>query len=287
MRKLRGFLVIATATVGLTLGTQVTFAQAAWDQTPPVLTVPVKPAFVVGNILAAPDIPPPGGDPTDLFTNGIDQLLTWSATDNVGVSYYATSLIIPACELPVTDPGVQPRRPDTCSATGTDYDGEFGCGSCFPLGFLVTASDQQGNATTKAIPLHLRVTQENNAAGVDAVSPYGRFTYTGTWSTTNCLCFLQGHAARTSSYGARATFTRTYEQGDHVALVMAKGPGRGRAAIRVDGIVVSTIDTFASVNTNRVVVFERMMSAGTHTVSITNLATAGRPRIDLDAAMTN
>jgi hypothetical protein len=29
------------------------------------------------------------------------------------------------------------------------------------------------------------------------------------------------------------------------------------------------------------------MSAGTHTVSITNLATAGRAKIDLDAVMTN
>jgi hypothetical protein len=52
-------------------------------------------------------------------------------------------------------------------------------------------------------------------------------------------------------------------------------------------VFLANIDTFAAVNTNRVVVFQRMMPAGTHTVTIVNQATGGRPRIDLDAVMTN
>ena len=75
-------------------------------------------------------------------------------------------------------------------------------------------------------------------------------------------------------------------EGDQVALVMALGPGRGRASIRIDGTWLTNIDTFAAVNTNRVVVFRRM-PAGTHTLTIVNQATPGRPRIDLDAVMTN
>jgi len=83
------------------------------------------------------------------------------------------------------------------------------------------------------------------------------------------------------------TFTRTYEKGDHVAVVMALGPNRGRASIRIDGAWFMNVDTFASVNTNRVVVFQRRMPAGTHTLTILNQATPGRPRIDVDAVMTN
>ena len=51
MRKLKGSFVIATVSVGLMFGTQATFARAALDQTPPSLTVPVRPAFVVGSVV--------------------------------------------------------------------------------------------------------------------------------------------------------------------------------------------------------------------------------------------
>jgi hypothetical protein len=47
------------------------------------------------------------------------------------------------------------------------------------------------------------------------------------------------------------------------------------------------IDTFASVNTNRLVVFERGTTAGVHTIAIVNHATSCRPRIDLDAILIN
>lgn len=66
---------------------------------------------------------------------------------------------------------------------------------------------------------------------------------------------------------------------------MAEGPGRGVASIRLDGRWLMDIDTFAPVNTNRVVVFQRMMTAGTHTLTILNHGTSGRPRIDLDAVL--
>jgi hypothetical protein len=56
-------------------------------------------------------------------------------------------------------------------------------------------------------------------------------TYSGAWGQSNCACFLADHTAFTTTTGARATFTRTYEQGDQVALVMAEGPGRGKASI--------------------------------------------------------
>ncbi|MGZ8610222.1 MAG: hypothetical protein ACXWZU_12440 [Actinomycetota bacterium] len=59
-------------------------------------------------------------------------------------------------------------------------------------------------------------------------------------------------------------------------------PGlRGRASILMDGVLVGTVDTYAPVNTNWIVVFDRTMTAGTHTLTIANQGTPDRPRIDV------
>ena len=92
---------------------------------------------------------------------------------------------------------------------------------------------------------------------------------------------------RTTVKNASAIFTRTYERDDHVALVMAKGPARGKFDVYVDGVKKSTVDTYAATNTNRVIVWDTWMAAGKHTVKVVNLATTNRPRIDLDAVLTN
>jgi hypothetical protein len=280
-----GFLV-GLAAVGLlavlqvpTAGVPAPAAASPVDQTPPVLTVPVKPAFVVGDILAYDESCTFEGVG---FTSNIDQSIRWSATDNVGVWDYDL-YEVPYDREP--EPILQHSQSTQYTyGAGSDYDSTCGGGTS-AMRFWVTARDQSFNATTKVVWPMIAVTEEDNASPTGAA---GQFTYSGTWGIANCTCFLGGHTRRTSAYGARAMFTATYNQGDHVALVMAKGPGRGRASIRVDGVQVATIDTYAAANTNRVVVFERrMMSAGTHTLTIVNLATAGRPRIDVDAVITN
>jgi hypothetical protein len=281
MRNLMRVLTAMTVSLGLMVGVQVPIAHAAFDQSPPALDVEAKPSFVVGNVLA-----PPSDDPELFpFTYGIGQLLTWTATDDVAVCWYDLDLV-PAGGPP--EPILEfSQETQYLFPFGSDYDGSFGGGSLITRGFLVTARDCEYNATTRAVPDRPRVTQEDNASGLFETSPWGQILYTGDWRIGSCACFLQGHTARTTTRGADAEFTRTYEEGDHVALVMAKGPARGRAVIRIDGVFVDRIDTYADQNTNRVVVFEQMMAAGVHTVSITNLATPGRPRIDLDAVLTN
>jgi hypothetical protein len=82
------------------------------------------------------------------------------------------------------------------------------------------------------------------------------------------------------------TFTKEFADGQHVAVVMAEGPGRGSADVSVDGTVVGTVDTRAAVNDNRLVVFDWKMTAGVHSVTVANSATPGHPRIDIDAFMT-
>lgn len=258
------------------------------DQTPPILTVNVKPAFVVGNILTPLPGDPGSGRPW--FTGNIAQFMQWSATDDSGriCSYDLYVFGGAALANAVLD-----HTQDTQYTYMAGTDSYLFGGQHVTTGFQVTARDcsvniSAGNATSKVVyEKGLTVNQEDGTAESYTGSASGQFTYKGPWATTSCDCFLGGKTARTTTQGARATFTRTYDEGDHVALVMAEGPGRGVASIRIDDKWLMNIDTYAPVDTNAIVVFERMMTAGTHTVAIVNQATAGRPRIDLDAVMTN
>jgi hypothetical protein len=268
-------LLFGTAAICLMVGALSPPALAAIDQTPPKLKVNIKPRFVVGSTVERFT-----SFPVE-YAENIAQLIKWSATDNVGVCSYDLFLQ-PAGSEP--EPILEFSQDTQYTYQAGDYNGDFGGGIFVTTGFYVTARDCQGNATTKVVSEQVTVNQED---GQSATGPSGTLSYSGTWGTASCSCFLWEHTRRTSQSGARVTFTRTYEKGDQVALVMALGPNRGRASIRIDGVFLANIDTFAAVNTNRVVVFQRMMPAGTHTVTIVNQATAGRPRIDLDAVMTN
>ena len=124
----------------------------------------------------------------------------------------------------------------------------------------------------------------------DGRSPVGRgaapvsVTSSGSWSTGTCTCASGGTQKFTSQAGASVSFTRSFDAGSHFALVMAKGPGRGTAAVYVDGAQVGTVNTYAAGgNKNRIIVFDRVMTGGQHTIKVVNRATAGHPRIDVDA----
>lgn len=253
---------------------------AAPDNKPPTLRVGLKPAFVVGTVISAAQ--PYDVDPQNGYTTDIAQAMKWTATDNVGVCTYDLSRVF-AGQPPeiVFEYDTHTQFTDMAD----DYDGTFGGGAVELTGWFVTARDCAGNETKKHVYTFPTVTQEDNA---DAGHPAaGKITYKGTWTNANCECSSAGSTKKSTDEGARATFTRTYTKGDHVALVMGKGPKRGRAAIFMDGMQVAVIDTFAPEITDRVVVFERRMAAGEHTITIENLATAERHRIDLDAILTN
>ena len=264
----------STISVGFILGAHPSFAQAAYDQTPPSLSVNVTPSFVVGNTVTDQPIE------TVHFTGDVAQLIQWSGTDNVGVcSYDLFAQPAGAPPIPILEFSLETHF----TVVAGDYNGDFGGGSAVIIGYYVTARDCNGNATTKAVDEHIFVFQEDGTSATTfAPQP---LTYSGAWSQGTCGCFLAEHTAFATNSGARVTFTRTYTGSDQVALVMAMGPGRGKASIRLDGRWLTNIDTFASANSNRVVVFARAMSAGLHTLAIVNHGTPGRPRIDLDAIL--
>jgi hypothetical protein len=61
-----------------------------------------------------------------------------------------------------------------------------------------------------------------------------------------------------------------------------------RFTLLVDGVNRGTVDTFATTNRHRVVVWAgRMTTRGAHVVELVNQPTAGRSRIDLDAVLFN
>jgi len=169
-----------------------------------------------------------------------------------------------------------------------NYNGIFGQSNPGPYDWKITAHDCTGNTTTATIwAFPFSITEQDNSRNWGTAGAEGTFAYTGTWSKSNCTCATNGTQTYSTKSGASADFLRTYIRGDNTGIVMAEGPGRGRAKIYVDGKLRTTIDTFAQVNTNMVVVFSTWLPAGSHDIKVVNLATQGRSRIDVDAALSN
>jgi len=159
-----------TISIAFMWGTQLPMAHAAFDQTPPSLTVSIRPAFAVGNVVT--DFP----IETVHYTSDIVQLIQWSATDDVGVCSYDL-YAVPAGSPP--EPLLEFSQETQYAFLGGDYNGDFGGGSGLTIGFRVTARDCTGNATTKAVDEQITVYQEDGVSATDfAVQG---IVYTGTW----------------------------------------------------------------------------------------------------------
>jgi hypothetical protein len=115
-------------------------------------------------------------------------------------------------------------------------------------------------------------------------------TYAGAFKVAHCTCFPGGTSHYTSTKNASVSF-RTAKpidaSGVELALIMPKGPGRGSAAVYIDNKYKATINTYhAGPNINGQIVYQVLLpGTATHAVKIVNLATAGHPRIDLDATI--
>jgi hypothetical protein len=109
--------------------------------------------------------------------------------------------------------------------------------------------------------------------------------------------FSSGTVRRTGSAYQNGTSTTTNHgnakitvkfTGSSFHLVAMTGRDQGRLRITIDG-VSSTLDlgyqqgVRAATNTRRVLVFTKELANGAHTVVLTNLATSGRPTVNIDA----
>lgn len=140
--------------------------------------------------------------------------------------------------------------------------------------FRVTLTDTvgaSGTAATAAITPGL-VQQTSTAV-----------KWAGTWSTYRLASLSGGSGRYATAKGAYATYTGTFRS---VAVVAPKGPGRGYIQVLVDGVSKAKISLLRSTLQARVVIWQIAVPYGRHTVKLVNLATSGKPRVDVDAIVT-
>ncbi len=258
---------VAIGCFAVATGSSLPGAHGAVDSTGPSLTVPARSAYVIGQITDDP-----------LFVDGelwfadrgAYRQFTWKASDPSGICRYTVD------EFHNVEGWYdEAERYSTHATTGTytykndDYENSDDMGQV-----RVNAYDCAGNVTSVTRPTnYIRIERD-----------YGP-TVPAQWARTSCACAIGDTMLRTSTKNASlSTVVNGQGRKEHVALVMAKGPDRGKAAIYFDGKLATTVDTYAKANTNRVVMWDRELTGtGNHTVKVVNLATSGRPRIDIDA----
>jgi hypothetical protein len=170
----------------------------------------------------------------------------------------------------------------TLPIPSTDYEDDFGGGSLQVTNWTVKASNDGGKASY-SVPAGMDITQEDgtNARGTAAV---GTVTTKGKWRTASCNCYLAGTTQRNAKLKNWMEFTTTVVDGQRIAVVMPMFPKAGVARFKLDGVMQADVDTYAATRRNRVIMWETpVLAAGTHTIRIVNMATTGRPRIDVDA----
>ena len=189
--------------------------------------------------------------------------LTWSAADpgGAGVAGYDVARSRDGGPFEVIATGVTSARLGVALVPGSGDR------------FQVRARDRAGNvgAWVAGSAVRALLVQQGNPA----------IQWTGTWKVATAPA-LSGGSSRYAAGGgssARLTFT-----GRAFAWVGTRGPSRGVARVWIDGVLVATVDTRAASTIDRAVLFARTWaSAGTHTVRIVVVGTAGRPRVDIDA----
>jgi hypothetical protein len=286
MRKRLSLLVAATA-----LGAVAALAPAALaatDTTPPVWSKPPTNSIPLGA-----QVQPAGvlGD-CDSYYMGVT--VGFAAKDaQSGISRYGESFYEETSQDAVTVTSPVPE-------TAWVVDNMCGCGGCDGENFYAWNGaglhaawewQEEGMAVVQddRFDGSIRDFQAGGLADLQGVY----MTYNGTWATSAANAFSGGTTQKTTQSGASATLhidNKPY-WGDPsgrvdygLALVMAKAPDRGKAAVFLDGVRVATVDTYAASKLNRTVVWRSALAGNTgHTVKVVNLATAGRTRIDIDA----
>ena len=139
--------------------------------------------------------------------------------------------------------------------------------------FRVAAVDAVGNVGAWATGpiLHPSLVQQTSST-----------VYGGTWSSQSATAFSGGSARYASALGRTATFTATAVRS--IGFVTTKATSRGSFRVYIDGVLKATVSANAATTAFRTVIYQYTWpSAGTHSMKIYVLGTAGHPRVDVDA----
>jgi hypothetical protein len=276
MARLGTTMVLGAALVGGSISTA-GVAGAEDDVTKPVLRLPAEGSFLPGAPIGAM-LPVP--DEGVVSTGEIPMFAEWRALDESGICGYKVRPLTfyppdKWAELPLL---TEPRF----DWMDDDYIDQQGGGVFNIPGYYVRAYDCAGNHRTKYVegsPIVWQETGESYGYGELAI------TYDGTWGMSTCTCWSGGTTRRTVEAGASASFE---VPSGPVALVMETGPNRGAFELWIDGRLRAVVDTYAATTQHRTMVWTgQLRGTDAHTVELVNLATPGRPRIDLDAVVTS
>lgn len=222
------------------------------DNTPPV-TQPPSQEIPVNSTLGTDE------------TSTLPVKLSWTATD-------AESGIVRSILEQSTDGGT----PSTQSLTTLSTSRQLQPDSTYQ--FRVKATDGAGNRSrwTAADPFVVDPEQEASAA----------IGYAGSWTReTSNLAYGGGSDwSATNDSTARFAFS-----GSNVAWVATQRPDAGRARVSIDGVVIKTVDLYASTSQPRKVIFSKagLDPAVRHTITVQVLGTkstaSSGTRVDVDA----
>jgi len=213
------------------------------DKTPPVITKSPAPAFVKGH-LGATTVP---------------ISISWAGTDTIsGINHYnlmesvnggAFSLVASPTAAHITE-NLKP---------GHSYK------------FEVRAVDNAGNASgfSAGSKFNLTAYQETSRA----------ITYTTGWKRQAVTGAYGGSVDFATASGKKATFRFT---GKQVAWVSTIASNRGSAAASLDGGAATTVNTHGTATHPAMVVFTATKTAGSHSLVVKVLGTAGHARVDVD-----
>ena len=249
-------------------------AAASPDDKAPLLWIVKSPAFLDNTTVNGIGF---SSDPV-LYYTSMTVEVQWGAKDPSGICGYSLY------EMPTGAPPValfENQMLTSYRVSANEYDGSFGGGSTLTAGWKVVATDCAGNSSTSKLIPNLPTSVQDDGTSPGAAP--GAISYDGAWSLDECVCWSAGSTHTTSVEGASVSYTAQFVKGEHIAVVMPVGPDRGRVRIFVDGNPISRVDTYADAPGYRRVVWEAWMSEGEHTITVANLATPDRERVDIDA----
>ncbi len=166
------------------------------------------------------------------------------------------------------------------SATSVAKNVNYAASTTATRQFRARATDTSGNTSPYELGdvFKVRAFQNGSASVVQA----------GTWSTQSASSFYGGSVRYASAAGRTQSLTANVTD---FAILTTRGPNRGIAAVRVDGVLKATIDLYRSKTQKRWVMYSiSFPTAGTHTIELrakgTKRAASSSTRIDFDAFLT-
>jgi subtilisin len=206
--------------------------------------------------------------------------ISWApATDQSPIVGYQLGEVpapIPTGPTVPTDPTVPTAPPDpvVVATTAGTVRSAVRPGLFAATGiWAVRATDLPGNTGpwAAATPVRVSVVQESATAVRRSAGWRG---YASSYA-------LGGKGTSSTRIGAWMRYTFT---GSGIALVGPKGPTRGRAEVRLDGVLVATVNEYSKTSGSRWVLEALAVDpARSHVLEVKVLGTAGHPRFDVDA----